>query len=197
LAATKKVIEELRPDVICLQETKVVDELFPHDFFNEFGYKYRFILGQPSYNGVAILSKLPCEQIESSNIQNAARHLAVRIAGMDLHNFYVPAGGDIPDAKINPKFADKLQFVEHMAQWLGARYKSSDKVILLGDLNIAPLENDVWSHKQLLQVVSHTQVEVDKYNKLQKSLAFIDAHRYFVAESEKLYENVELNCVKR
>jgi exodeoxyribonuclease-3 len=106
---------------------------------------------------------------------------------MDLHNFYVPAGGDIPDVNINPKFADKLQFVEHMTQWLGARYQSSDKVILLGDLNIAPLENDVWSHKQLLQVVSHTPIEVKKYNELQKSLAFIDAHRYFVPESEKLY----------
>ena len=69
LAAIKEVLEEMRPDIVGLQETKVIDELFPHDFFNEFGYKYRFILGQPSYNGVAILSKLPCEKIENINIK--------------------------------------------------------------------------------------------------------------------------------
>ena len=58
---------------------------------------------------------------------------------------------------------------------------------MVGDMNIAPLEHDVWSHKQLLKIVSHTPIEVEKMLKLQKSLDWIDTHRHFVPENEKLY----------
>ena len=83
-------------------------------------------------------------------------------APITLHNFYVPAGGDIPDREQNVKFGHKLDFIAearaHFATYPPAR------AVLVGDLNIAPLENDVWNHKQLLGIVSHTPVETAGLN---------------------------------
>ena len=76
---------------------------------------------------------------------------------VELHNFYVPAGGDEADVTINPKFEHKISFLNEMKKYFSKDKKT--KKILVGDLNIAPLEHDVWSHKQLLNVVSHTTIE--------------------------------------
>ena len=187
LDSTKKLIERLQPDVLCLQETKVVDDLFPYDFFESHGYVDITVRGQASYNGVAIVSRKPFLTQESIQFKNDTRHLSIKIKDIEIHNLYVPAGGDLPDSKLNPKFADKLEFIENISAWLRNNKKPNDKIIILGDLNIAPLENDVWSHKQLLTVVSHTPIEVKKYNELQKSLNFFDANRHFVPKEEKLY----------
>jgi len=99
----------------------------------------------------------------------------------------VPAGGDIPNPDENPKFAHKLQFLDEMASWWKEQAKHPAPKIVLGDMNIAPLEHDVWSHKQLLDVVSHTPIEVEKLKKMQAAHDFIDAVRHFVPEDEKLY----------
>ena len=88
-------------------------------------------------------------------------------AGLEMHNFYVPAGGDEPDPAINDKFAHKLAFVDEMAAWFGDERKAAGRTIVVGDLNIAPLEHDVWSHKALLHVVSHTPIEVEKLGRAQ------------------------------
>lgn len=179
-------IKEINPDIICLQEIKVIDSLFPTDFFANFGYKYQFIRGEPSYNGVAVLSKLSLKELTPITYIKESRHLVLELQKcIELYNFYVPAGGDIPDPKINDKFKDKLEFVDNLCKWF--KDKIENKIILLGDLNIAPLENDVWSHKQLLKVVSHTPVEVEKLNNLYSSINFVDAARKFVPESQKLY----------
>jgi exodeoxyribonuclease-3 len=74
-----------------------------------------------------------------------------------------------------------------MAAWLSERRKKTGHSILLGDFNIAPLENDVWSHKQLLSVVSHTPIEIAALETLAESQNWIDAVRLFFPESEKLY----------
>jgi len=147
------------------------------------------VLGMKGYNGVAILSKTPLERIDGPDWckKGDSRHLAARIGGVEIHNFYVPSGGDIPDPKQNPKFAHKLAFVDEMAGWFKKNRKPKDPMILVGDLNIAPLEHDVWSHKQLLDVVSHTPVEVEKLGKVQKSSDWVDAVRHFVPEDQKLY----------
>jgi exodeoxyribonuclease-3 len=187
LNPAKQVIENLQPDVLCLQETKVIDDLFPADFFKSQGYVHHTFRGQPSYNGVAILSKIPFEIKEYFSFKDDTRHLVIAIGDLEIHNFYVPAGGDIPDENLNQKFADKLNFIDKSRSWLKQNRKANDKIIILGDLNIAPLENDVWSHKQLLKVVSHTPIEVEKYNKFQQSLNFFDAHRHFTPDEEKLY----------
>ena len=117
-----------------------------------------------------------------------ARHLAVRIEDdIELHNFYIPAGGDIPDPNINAKFKYKLELLDRLIAWFKTNKSTNDKIILMGDLNIAPLEHDVWSHKQLLKIVSHTPIEVAKLDKLFNCLNFKDAIRKFTPDSEKLY----------
>jgi exodeoxyribonuclease-3 len=105
--------------------------------------------------------------------------------GVDLHNFYVPAGGDVPDPEANDKFAHKLDFIDSMAKYFGK--PKGTPSILVGDLNVAPMEHDVWSHKQMLKVVSHTPVEVEKFTRAQKAGGWVDVMRNFVAPEQKLY----------
>ena len=179
-----------KPDVLCLQETKVDDPMFPHGIVRTLGFKHVVFAGEKSYNGVAILSKTPLKEVARFDMigNGQKRHIAAELEnGIQIHNFYVPAGGDIPDPAQNPKFDEKLRFVEAMKDWSSQSVKPSDKVVIVGDFNIAPLEHDVWSHKQLLDVVSHTPVEVEKLTAFQKSLNWYDAIRHFVPDEEKLY----------
>jgi exodeoxyribonuclease-3 len=187
LEPASSVIEAIQPDILCLQETKVTDDLFPYDFFKAQGYVHNLVRGQISYNGVAILSRIPFVVQEHIAFKNEARHLAITIRDLEIHNFYVPSGGEIPDVALNQKFADKLEFVDNMSAWFRGNRKPNDKIIILGDLNIAPLDNDVWSHRQLINEISHTPIEIEKYGHLQKSLEFFDAHRHFTPEDKKLY----------
>ena len=107
--------------------------------------------------------------------------------GVEINNFYVPAGGDVPDPLTNDKFAHKLDFLGEMTNWFAARKAPDNKLVLVGDLNVAPLENDVWSHKALLKVVSHTPVEVEAMTALMAAGDWIDAMRRFVPPEEHLY----------
>jgi exodeoxyribonuclease-3 len=186
-----KLLREQAPDVLCLQEIKTVNDLFPAKKFAKLGYVHQAVHGQKGYHGVAILSKLPF--LESGPVQfcgkDDCRHMAVTLSnGVELHNFYVPAGGDIPDPEVNDKFAHKLAFLREMAAMFAKRRDAAKKkVILVGDLNVAPLENDVWSHKQLLRIVSHTPVEVDLLGGVQTAFDWIDVTRTFVPPVEKIY----------
>ncbi len=184
-------VREYKPDVLCLQETKVEDQHFPHDLIARLGFKHVLFSGQKSYNGVAILSKLPLTPHATYDmISNGhKRHIAAELpSGIIIHNFYVPAGGDIPDPEVNEKFDEKLRFVAAMKDWSAQEVKAGHKVIAVGDFNIAPLEHDVWSHKQLLKIVSHTPVEVDGLNELQRqSGGWVDVMRELVPHDQKLY----------
>jgi exodeoxyribonuclease III len=181
------------PDVLCLQETKCRDAEFPAKDFTALGYKHLAINGQKGYHGVAVVSKKPLRLIEKRDFceKGDARHIAVEVADaaggpIVLHNFYVPAGGDEPDVEINPKFAHKMDFLDEMKEW-GENGAAKGRVMLVGDLNIAPLEHDVWSHKALLKVVSHTPIEVEKLSCVFRAGKWIDAMRHFVPADEKLY----------
>jgi exodeoxyribonuclease-3 len=185
----RRLCEEVNPDVLCLQETKVVDELFPHDAVAEF-YPHRHVRGMKAYNGVAILSKLPFAETDGRDWcgRADARHASVRLAGgIEIHNFYVPAGGDVPDPQANDKFAHKLDFLDEMARWAAEVKAPRAKRVIVGDFNVAPLESDVWSHKQLLDVVSHTPVEVERLDRLKAAHDWIDAVRHFAPEPEPLF----------
>lgn len=182
------IVKKYNFDVICLQETKTPDENFPEKEIKELGFNYVSFRGEKSYNGVAILSKIPFEEEFFWNMcdKNDKRHIAVKFDnGLKLHNFYIPAGGDVPDVNLNEKFDHKLSFVDEMKQ----RFSKEDNknTVILGDFNIAPLEHDVWSHKQLLNVVSHTPIEVEKLNNFKNDVHWIDSHRHFVSEDQKLY----------
>ncbi len=186
----KKLISSHNPDIICLQETKVEDGSFPLEALKSLEFPHVLFSGQKSYNGVAILSKIPLTSMDCMKIAGSEdkRHIsAVLPDGTALHNFYVPAGGDIPDPKQNPAYDFKLRFVEHMTEWSKTMKKQKRNTIIVGDFNIAPHPNDVWSHKQLLNVVSHTPAEVERLNALQDSLGWCDVGRHYVPLEEKLY----------
>jgi exodeoxyribonuclease-3 len=178
------------PDILCLQETKVKDVDFPHELFEQRGYGHRLIHGQPGYNGVAIFAKTAITLKEKLKLagRDDRRHIAAELAdGTVLHNYYIPAGGDIPDPKLNDKFAHKLEVLDGLTKWSAALKKKGGREILVGDLNIAPLEHDVWSHKPLLKIVSHTPVETEGLLKAQAARGWVDAMRHFVPATEKLY----------
>ncbi len=192
LGLVRELVAVLDPDVICLQETKVPDALFPAEAPGALGYPHAAFRGMKGYNGVAILSRRPIEVMADAPdwcAKGDCRHLAVRVdaagGAVELHNFYVPAGGDVPDRARNPKFAHKLDFVAEARAWFAARPRLR-RSVLAGDLNIAPLERDVWSHRQLLDVVSHTPAETEALLAWQAT-GFVDAVRHFVPEQEKLF----------
>ncbi len=189
----ERLAQEKAPDVICLQETKCPDEHFPHDVFKALGYAHIHINGMKSYNGLAILSKIPFQACEIHHRvgREDCRHTMVRLdiaGGIDLHNLYIPAGGDEPDTTLNDKFLHKLEFVEEITDWFRTRYNGRDeKVIVVGDFNIAPYEHDVWSHKQLLKIVSHTPPETERLEAFYQALPWVDVTRHFVPMEEKAY----------
>lgn len=187
LPIVQKLIEQENPDVLCLQEIKVQTEAFPSGFFEKLGYIHQAIAGQKGHHGVATLSRIAIKSQEAKKWcqKDDARHIATTLENnIEIHNFYVPAGGDVPDEDENEKFAHKMQFLNEMTAWSA---KAQGSKILLGDLNIAPLESDVWSHKALKNTVSHTAIEIEKLDALFNSNTWVDAVRHFIPEAEKLY----------
>jgi exodeoxyribonuclease-3 len=191
-----KFVKAVRPDILCLQETKCPDDSFPRKRFKRLGYEHIALNGQKGHHGVVVVSRLPFEAttIRDYGGKSDCRHVAVTLgerAGLThpitLHNFYVPAGGDIPDPAVNWKFAHKLAFLDEMRACGNLRPAADERAIVVGDLNVAPLECDVWSHKQLLSVVSHTPIECEKLLGVQKAGSWIDAVRNFVPEPTKLF----------
>ena len=180
-------LREESPDILCLQETKVIDGDFPAAPFRKLGYDHVIIHGQKMHHGVAIISRVPVTEDDRLDWQanREARHVGVRLPnGVRLENVYVPAGGDIPNRDVNPKFGQKLDFVERMTEWSA---KLDVPTILTGDFNIAPLECDVWSHKQLLDVVSHTPIEVAALARLQAAHDWVDLGRKFIPAPERCF----------
>lgn len=182
-------LEQTGADVICLQETKTPNEHFPAQAFIDAGYKYLHFNGMKGYNGVAIISRLPFKKPELYTHvgRDDCRHISVQFPEAQLHNIYVPAGGNEPDRNINDKFAHKLDFLDEMTELFSENYTSKIPMVVVGDFNIAPQENDVWSHKQLVKVVSHTPIEIEKLGAMQASLDWIDVSRHFIPEDEKCY----------
>jgi len=213
LPLVKKLTDQVQPDILCLQETKCPDEHFPVEPLRAMGYEHQHFHGMKSYNGVAILSRLPMDarDVHHRVGREDCRHIAAKIKlssqrrpgsrvqtdqipdqvrdddEVEIHNLYIPAGGDEPDREVNEKFAHKLDFVDEMTHWFKDRYSADQKLIVVGDFNIAPYEHDVWSHKQLLKVVSHTPQETDRLAGMLGSLEWVDVAREFVPIDEKCY----------
>jgi exodeoxyribonuclease-3 len=176
-----------QPDVLCLQETKVANDIFPHGLFEQLGYTHRILNGQRMHHGVATISRVPLEGAWRYDWQDngEARHIGVRLpGGVLLENVYVPAGGDVPDREVNPKFGQKMDFIERMTRWSEGL---KEPAVIVGDFNVAPLECDVWNHKALLDVVSHTPMEVDALNALQQSHEWVDLGRQFNPAPDKFF----------
>lgn len=184
-------LTEEQPDILCLQETKTIDATFPAATLAALGYTHQILHGQKMHHGVAIISRIPLREDAESILRHdwqdngEARHVGVLLPnGLRLENVYVPAGGDIPDRALNPKFGQKLDFLGRMTDW---SEKLRQPTLIVGDFNIAPLESDVWSHKQLLDVVSHTPIEVETLDRLQASHDWVDLGRRFIPAPERYY----------
>ena len=189
IGLVKQLLAEHAPDVLCLQETKTPDEKFPLAAIQEAGYEHVHMHGMKGYNGVAIISRHPFEATDIHHRcgKEDCRHISAKFKDFELHNLYIPAGGDEPDPAINEKYKHKLDFVEELTAWFKETYTSEDSVIAVGDFNIAPYEHDVWSHKQLLKVVSHTPPETERLAAMLESLNWTDSARHFVPAEKKSY----------
>ena len=187
------IIKEYRPNVVCLQETKCPNDQYPYEEFHKAGLRNVYSNGIKGYHGVSIATNLEVVGVEQKDFcqKKDGRHLSLTVSTknkpLTINNFYVPAGGDEPDPEINDKFKHKLDFLDEAGSWLKLKKNREDLMLLVGDLNIAPHENDVWSHKQLIKIVSHTPVEVKKLEELRSSYDFKDSIRKFHPYKNKLY----------
>jgi exodeoxyribonuclease-3 len=183
-------VAKAAPNVLCLQEIKVTAEAFPAEKVRALGYPHVAVRGEKGYNGVAILSDQPFEAETSWSWWGRAdaRHLSVRLPdAFDLHVFYVPSGGPKPDAEANPKFAHKLGFLDEMTAWSRDDQVAGRKVVILGDFNVAPLETDVWNHKNIKRQVGHTPTECARMATLREAGGYTDVGRHFVPPDQPLY----------
>jgi len=181
-------VAETAPDVLCMQEIKCQGHEFPIEAFEAMGLPHLQIAGQKGWHGVATASRLPLTPGPdwAPCREGHARSVCVLVEGVEIQNFYVPAGGDLPDRAANPKFDHKLHFLEGMTAKAAARDPKAPLVVV-GDLNVAPGEFDVWSHRQMLKVVSHTPIEIEAMSRLKASAQFIDLVREATPEPEKLF----------
>ena len=184
----EKLLTEAAPDILCLQEIKCESHLFPASALAALGYTHQAVSGQKGYHGVATISRVPIREVTRHDWQDngEARHIGVEVLGKDLliENVYVPAGGDVPDRAVNPKFGQKLDFLGRMTKWAD---RLDRPTLIVGDFNIAPLESDVWSHKQLLKVVSHTPIEVETLGRFQDAHGWVDLGRQHVPAPARYY----------
>ena len=184
----QRFLTEAKPHVLCLQEIKCRNGEFPSKAFREVGYRHFHVVGQKGWHGAAMISRVKMEPLETLPLcrEEHARFAGVKIDGVELHNLYVPAGADVPDPELNEKFAHKLDMLDRMRDAYAKRKKNAPLVIV-GDLNVAPGEHDVWSHKQLIDVVSHTPAETTRLDAVRDDGGLIDLARQHRPAPEKLF----------
>ncbi len=185
-----RLVRETRPDVVCLQETKVRDEDFPAARVRALGFPHLWLAGEKGYNGIAVLSRRAI--VDGWRLswcgRDDRRHAAVRLSdGLDVHVFYVPKGGHDANPEASETFAHKLAFLVEMRAWALDERRRARPLALLGDLNVAPLERDVWNHQRIKRYVGHTPVECERLLAVQEAGGFVDAERRFVPPDQPLY----------
>ena len=145
-------IETQQPDVLCLQETKVTDDAFPRADFESLGYEVT-VCGQPTYNGVAILSRVPAQNVvgrfDDDDDAPEARFLSARIAGIQVICVYVPNGQVVG----SDKFTYKLAWLGQLQRYLADHCDPAEPLIVCGDLNIAPEDRDVHAPEEWADTV--------------------------------------------
>ena len=167
------------PDVFALQETKSIDENFPIDAIKEQGYHVSFT-GQKTYNGVATISKSPIETISSSlpNYDDEQRRvLAINTAGITVLNIYIPNGSEVN----SEKYKYKLKWLSKLHPFVNNLQNRSERLIILGDFNIAPEDRDVHAPEEWVGSVLVSKPERDEFKKL-LSHGLIDCFRIFNQE---------------
>ncbi|MBV9217561.1 MAG: exodeoxyribonuclease III [Acidobacteria bacterium] len=137
-------LKAANPDVLCVQETKCVDESFPYQEFHDLGY-YSAFFGQKSYNGVAIISRHePGDVVKGfpdDDEDSQKRLIAATLDGIRIVNTYIPNGSEL----WSDKFEFKLDWIQKLRHFFDENYKPSEKVLLCGDFNVAAEPADVWN----------------------------------------------------
>ncbi len=178
-------INQVNPDILSLQETKVIDDGFPVEPFEKLGYSVE-IYGQKSYNGVAIISKTKAENIKKGfydysnshqNIeifQNQKRLISADINGIKIINVYVPNGSSLE----SDKFEYKINWLNSLASFLDEQEKKGDLICLMGDFNIAPSNLDIHDPKKYEGGIMASEIERKALNNVLKG-RLIDSFRIF------------------
>ena len=173
-----------RPDVLCLQETKIQDYDFPRESFSEIGYHAVFS-GQQTYNGVAVISKKPITWLDTDLPfleNNEKRAICFEYASIRMLNLYVVNGEDID----TEKYIYKLRWLENLRFWLAQDIQSEKPYLLVGDFNIAPSEKDVFSHQIWSDKIIVSDRERQAFQAI-LDLGFIDCFNLFHHPKEKSY----------
>lgn len=168
--------EIARPDVLCLQETKTPDSKFPIAKLKTLGYNDIAVHGEKSYNGVAILSRLPMDDVvrgfPGESKTEPRRVIAAKIEGVRIVNTYFPHGTEIG----SEKFKFKLDWVKRLRKYFDKFYRSEDDVLLCGDTNICPHEMDMWNVRYWAKRMHFTKEEREVFLEL-KRWGFVDVFR--------------------
>ena len=172
-------LESATPDVVVLQETKVEDVKFPFAELEPSGYTIE-IHGQPRYNGVAVLSRLPIDEIDygfdDEDMPEDCRLLRATIGGVQIIDTYVPNGNEVD----SEKWEYKMSWLERFALYVRETCDMGSPAVWLGDVNIAPTSDDVFEPEGKLGDVGH---HPDEFSRLQRivDLGWTDCFRKFTS----------------
>lgn len=170
-------------DILCVQETKIEDHKFPYEEFANISYQ-AVHLGQKTYNGVAIISKHPIEEVQFDipNLEDIQKRVvAATICGMRIICVYIPNGQSVG----SDKYLYKLQWLQALTAYLEQQLQQYPKLALLGDYNIAPEDRDVYDPERWQGSVLVSEPERAAFRQLQ-ALGLHDSFRLF-EQPEKLY----------
>ena len=178
-------MNQVDPDILCLQETKVMDDSFPLEPFEKLGYSVE-VYGQKSYNGVAIISKIKAENVEkgfysfsnyNKNIEaflDQKRLIAADINGIKIINVYVPNGSSLESSK----FEYKINWLSSLASFLDEQAKKGELICLMGDFNVAPSNLDIHDPKKYEGGIMASEIERNALDNVLKE-RLIDSFRIF------------------
>lgn len=173
--------QAVKPDVLCLQETKCVDAKFPFARLRSVGFEHIEAFGEKAYNGVVIISKLPLSDVQKnfrSDKADAPRRLIAATAGnIRIVNVYIPHGTKLG----SDKFKFKLDWIARLRKYFDKNCTPRDSVLLCGDLNVAAHESDVWNPRQWNGKLHFTKPERDALINLKK-WGFVDCLRQITDE---------------
>jgi exodeoxyribonuclease-3 len=170
-------------DVLCFQELKVIEEDFPYEDFEKSGYKCE-VFGQKAYNGVAICSKVPLENQKrgfgDERWDEQKRLVSARVGEINIINVYAPHG----DLRGTDKFHYKLDWYEKFLSHLKENYSPDEKIVIVGDFNVAVEDRDVYDVEVLRDVIGTMEEERKAFKEL-LSWGLVDAFRALYPEKQQ------------
>jgi exodeoxyribonuclease-3 len=189
-------LKSRKPDILCLQETKTIDDKFPKKDFIELGYEVEFF-GEKTYNGVATLCSKKMSDIKKGfDLEDSVaskRHITVNVGNVQIINVYIPNGFCVG----SEKYAYKLSWLETLEDYIARSLKNNDLIILLGDFNIAPEDLDIFDRTKVSDEIMFSPSERDALNRI-RDLGLVDVFRQ-LHKDERAFSwwDYRMNAFKR